>query len=126
HLMDFQSTVEVEIFQGENAIADQNVPLGSFKIEGLPSKPAGEVEIEVHFDFDLNGILIVTAKEKSGGSQESLTVNNAAVERLSSKALKQSQLELDSLFASAAAASAATLDVETEDGEEIDGDGEEE
>ncbi|NJN32288.1 MAG: Hsp70 family protein, partial [Synechococcales cyanobacterium RM1_1_8] len=33
-LMDFQSTVEVEIFQGENAIADQNVPLGSFKIEG--------------------------------------------------------------------------------------------
>ena len=52
------------MFQGENPIARENVPLGAFKIEGLPPKPAGALEVEVHFDFDINGILTVTATEK--------------------------------------------------------------
>lgn len=97
-LVDGQRKVEVEIFQGENAIADENVPLGSFYVEDLPPKPAGALGVEVHFDFDLNGILTVTATEKDGGSQRSLTVNNAAIEKLSSKAIKQSKAEIDALF----------------------------
>ena len=51
---DGQEAVEVEVYQGENMVARENVPLGSFKIEGLPPKPAGALLIEVHFDFDLN------------------------------------------------------------------------
>jgi molecular chaperone DnaK len=47
-LTDNQETVEIEIFQGDNTIAQENVPLGSFRIEGLPSRPAGEVQVEVH------------------------------------------------------------------------------
>src|SRR5579883_3378411 len=59
-LFDEQQAVEIEVFQGENALAQENVPLGSFKVENLPPKPAGSIQIEVHFDFDLNGILTVT------------------------------------------------------------------
>jgi molecular chaperone DnaK len=95
---DDQEIVEVEIFQGENAIARENVPLGSFKVEGLPARPAGAVEVEVHFDFDLNGILTVTATEKGKGQQGALVVNNAATSRLSSHDLQQSRSDIASLF----------------------------
>lgn len=93
-----QETVEIEVFQGENVIAKENVPLGSFKIEGLPPLPAGDLELEVHFDFDLNGILTVTATEKHFGKSQSLQVNNATTSRLSSHQLQQSKAEIESLF----------------------------
>jgi len=96
--VDGQEIVEVEVFQGENAIARENVPLGAFKIEGIPPKPAGAVEIEVHFDFDINGILTVTATEKGKGQQNSLVVNDAATGRLSSHELNQARDDIASLF----------------------------
>ena len=97
---DQQEAVEIEVFQGENPIAEENVPLGSFKVEDLPPKPAGTVQIEVHFDFDLNGILTVTATEKDKGQQTSLTVRNATgTQRLSSHELDQARTDLDTLFA---------------------------
>jgi molecular chaperone DnaK len=96
--MDQQDIVEVEVFQGENAIARENVPLGSFKVEGIPPKPAGAVQVEVHFDFDLNGILTVTAIEKGQGQQGSLVVNDAATGRLSSQEMNQSREAIASLF----------------------------
>ena len=96
---DQQEAVEIEVFQGENPIAEENVPLGAFKVENLPPKPAGSIQIEVHFDFDLNGILTVTATEKDKGQQTSLTVRNASgTQRLSSYELKQAQTDLDTLF----------------------------
>jgi molecular chaperone DnaK len=95
---DRQDAVEIEVFQGENPIAKENVPLGSFKVEGLPLLPAGDVKIEVHFDFDVNGILTVTATEKGGGKQNSLTVENAQTSHLSSHEIKQAQVNIDSLF----------------------------
>jgi molecular chaperone DnaK len=49
-----QTVVEVEVFQGENMRAQENVPLGAFIVEDLPARPAGTVQIEIHFDFDLN------------------------------------------------------------------------
>ncbi|NJR66263.1 MAG: Hsp70 family protein [Leptolyngbyaceae cyanobacterium CRU_2_3] len=93
-----QSAVEIEIFQGENQIAEENVPLGSYKIEKLPPGPAGSIQIEVHFDFDLNGILTVTTTEKGKGQQGTLVVNNAGIQRLSSHELKQARADLDALF----------------------------
>ncbi|MCM1984021.1 Hsp70 family protein [Lyngbya confervoides] len=95
---DQQEIVEIEVFQGENAIARENVPLGSFQVEGLPPKPAGAVEIEVHFDFDLNGILTVTATEKGKGQQNSLVVNHPETGRMSSHDLDQSRETIESLF----------------------------
>jgi molecular chaperone DnaK len=97
-MMDNQEVVEVEVYQGENAIARENVPLGSFRVEGIPPRPAGSVQIEVHFDFDHNGILTVTATEKGKGQQSSLVVNDAATTRLSSHELTQSRADIESLF----------------------------
>jgi len=99
-LMDNQEIVEIEIFQGENAAARENVPLGSYKVEGLPPKPAGNVQVEVHFDFDLNGILTVTTTEKGKGHQGKLAVNNTSVRRLSSNELNQARENLEALFSS--------------------------
>ena len=90
--------MEIEVFQGENFLAKENVPLGSFEIEGLPPRPAGELELEVHFDFDLNGILTVTATEKGEGQCRTLVVNDATSRRLSSNQLQQSRAEIESLL----------------------------
>lgn len=111
---DNQEAVEIEVFQGENPIAEENVPLGSFRVENLPPKPAGGVQIEVHFDFDLNGILTVTATEKGKGQQASLTVRNAAgTQRLSSHELEQAQTDLDTLFANAEMLDEPAIEVES-------------
>ncbi|MDF5734001.1 MAG: Hsp70 family protein [Rhizonema sp. PD38] len=99
-LLDDQEAVEIEVFQGENMIAQENVPLGSFRVENLPPKLAGGVQVEVHFDFDLNGILTVTTTEKGKGQQGTLVVNNAGMQRLSSNDLKQARVNLESLFQS--------------------------
>lgn len=99
-VVDNQEAVEVEIFQGENQVAQENVPLGSLRVEGLPPLPAGGVQVEVHFDFDLNGILTVTATEKGKGQQGALVVNSTGVRRLSSHELKQARVELEALFES--------------------------
>jgi molecular chaperone DnaK len=93
-----QTVVEIEIFQGENEVAEENVPLGSYRVEGLPPGPPGSVQIEVHFDFDLNGILTVTTTEKGKGHQGSLIVNNAGIQQLSSHELKQARADLEALF----------------------------
>lgn len=95
---DEQDAVEIEVFQGENAIAEENVPLGSFKVENLPPKPAGDVQIEVHFDFDVNGILTVTTTEKGKGQQGTLVVNNVSIQKLSSHELTKARADLEALF----------------------------
>lgn len=95
---DNQEVVEIEIFQGENEIAEENVPLGSFRVEGLPPQPGGGIQVEVHFDFDLNGILTVTTTEKGKGQQGRLVVSNTGTHRLSSHELKQARVELAALF----------------------------
>ena len=82
-----------------NQIAEENVPLGSYKIEDIPPGAAGSVKIEVHFDFDLNGILTVTTTEKGKGQQVKLVVESATgVQKLSSHDLNQAKDYLDSLF----------------------------
>jgi molecular chaperone DnaK len=100
--VDNQKLVRVEVSQGENVNARENVPLGFFDVEGLPAKPAGEVTIDVRFSFDLNGILTVTAAETSTGLQQRLVVNNATTHRLASHALEQSRGAVETLFSNLA------------------------
>jgi molecular chaperone DnaK len=125
--VDNQEKVEIEVYQGENAIARENVPLGSFWIEGLPPAPAGMPQIEVHFDFDLNGILKVTATEKGKGQQGSLEVNNAETGKLSSHELLQAQAAISTLFdnqfTEALAEALSTIDAEVMSNEDEETDG---
>jgi molecular chaperone DnaK len=98
-MRDDQKRVRIDVSQGENLNAEDNVPLGSFDVEGLPLKPAGDVSIEVQFSFDLNGMLTVTASETASGRQEQLVVNNAGLLRLASHQLERSRDTVESLFA---------------------------
>jgi molecular chaperone DnaK len=97
-MVDNQEVVQVEVYQGENAIARENVPLGEFRVENLPHRPAGDIQLEVHFDFDHNGILTVTATEKGEGQQTTLVVNDTETSRLSSHELTQARSNIESLF----------------------------
>lgn len=71
-----QTGVEVHVLQGERTMAADNKSLGRFKLEGFPAMPAGVPQIEITYDIDANGILHVTAKEKSTGKEASITIQN--------------------------------------------------
>jgi molecular chaperone DnaK len=71
-----QTGVEVHVLQGERAMASDNKSLGRFKLEGIPPMPAGAPQIEITYDIDANGILNVTAREKSTGKEASITIQN--------------------------------------------------
>jgi len=70
-----QDTIKIEVYQGESEIASQNTPLGDFLITDLEPEHPGELaKITVQFDFDVNGILNVTAADRRTGQQENITV----------------------------------------------------
>jgi molecular chaperone DnaK len=71
-----QPGVEINVLQGERPMASDNKSLGRFKLEGIPPMPAGRAQIEVTFDIDANGILHVTAKEKTSGKEASIRIEN--------------------------------------------------
>ena len=71
-----QPGVEIVVLQGERPMAADNKSLGRFKLEGIPPMPAGRPQIEVTFDIDANGILNVTAKEKTSGKEASIKIEN--------------------------------------------------
>ena len=71
-----QTGVEVHVLQGERSMALDNKSLGRFKLEGLPPMPAGAPQIEITYDIDANGVLNVSAKEKSTGKAASITIQN--------------------------------------------------
>lgn len=71
-----QPGVEINVLQGERPMAADNKSLGRFKLEGIPPMPAGRPQIEVTFDIDANGILNVTAKEKTSGKEASIRIEN--------------------------------------------------
>lgn len=71
-----QPGVEVVVLQGERPMAADNKSLGRFKLEGIPPMPAGQPQIEVTFDIDANGILNVTAKERTTGKEASIRIEN--------------------------------------------------
>ena len=71
---DNQSTVEIQVFQGERPMASDNVALGSFLLTGIPPAPRGIPQVEVGFDIDANGILNVSAKDLATGRKQGITI----------------------------------------------------
>jgi molecular chaperone DnaK len=66
---DSQSSVEIKVFQGQRALAADNVALGDFMLTGIPPAPRGTPQVEVSFDIDANGILSVSAKDLATGKK---------------------------------------------------------
>lgn len=76
--VDNQANVEINILQGERELCKDNKSLGTFRLDGIPLAPRGVPQIEVTFDIDVNGILSVTAKDKSSGKEQSIVIENAS------------------------------------------------
>ncbi|HEX2792233.1 MAG TPA: molecular chaperone DnaK [Candidatus Paceibacterota bacterium] len=74
---DNQTNVEIHITQGERAMSGDNKSLGRFMLEGIPPAPRGMPQVEVKFDVDSNGILTVTAKEKTSGKEQSIRIEGS-------------------------------------------------
>jgi len=69
-----QPSVEIHVLQGERKIVDGNKSLGRFHLDGIPPAPKGQPQIEVTFDIDANGILNVSAKDKTTGKEQSIRI----------------------------------------------------
>ncbi|MBD2067426.1 molecular chaperone DnaK [Leptolyngbya sp. FACHB-671] len=73
-----QTLVEVHVLQGEREMASDNKSLGRFKLMGIPPAPRGVPQISVSFDIDANGILQVTALDRTTGREQGITVQGAS------------------------------------------------
>ena len=73
-----QSQVEVHVAQGEREMAEDNKSLGRFKLSGIPPAPRGIPQVQVSFDIDANGILQVSALDRSTGREQSVTIQGAS------------------------------------------------
>ena len=76
--VDNQPNVEIHVLQGERELAKDNKSLGTFRLDGIAPAPRGLPQIEVTFDIDANGILSVTAKDKTTNKQQSITITGAS------------------------------------------------
>ncbi|MGI6250601.1 MAG: molecular chaperone DnaK [Anaerolineaceae bacterium] len=85
---DNQTAVDIHVLQGERSLAADNMTLGRFRLDGIPTAPRGIPQVEVTFDIDANGILSVTAKDKASGKEQKVTItastnlNKSDVERM--------------------------------------------
>ncbi len=73
----FQTSVEINVLQGERPMAKDNKSLGKFKLGGIKRAMAGVPQIEVTFDIDANGILTVSAKDLKTGNEQSITITDS-------------------------------------------------
>ncbi len=73
-----QTVVEIHALQGEREMASGNKSLGRFKLTGIPPAPRGVPQVQVSFDIDANGILQVTARDKTTGREQGITVSGAS------------------------------------------------
>ncbi|GAB4380664.1 MAG: hypothetical protein Kow00121_37390 [Elainellaceae cyanobacterium] len=73
-----QTMVEVHVVQGEREMASDNKSLGRFKLMGIPPAPRGIPQIQVSFDIDANGILQVTALDRTTGREQGITIQGAS------------------------------------------------
>ncbi|MEA5508449.1 molecular chaperone DnaK [Crocosphaera sp. UHCC 0190] len=73
-----QTMVEIHVVQGEREMASDNKSLGRFKLTGIPPAPRGIPQVQVAFDIDANGILQVTARDRTTGREQSVTIQGAS------------------------------------------------
>ncbi|HET7010485.1 MAG TPA: molecular chaperone DnaK [Anaerolineales bacterium] len=71
---DNQTAVDIHVLQGERPMAEDNMTLGRFRLDGIPAAPRGLPQIEVTFDIDANGILNVAARDKATGREQKVTI----------------------------------------------------
>lgn len=88
---DNQPAVTIHVLQGERPMAADNKSLGQFNLDGIPAMRRGEAQIEVTFDIDANGILNVSAQEKTTGKQQKVTIQWAT--GLSDDEIEKAQAE---------------------------------
>jgi heat shock protein 1/8 len=75
---DGQTSVEINVLQGEREFVKDNKSLGNFRLDGIPSAPRGVPQIEVKFDIDANGILSVSAADKGTGKTADIKITGAS------------------------------------------------
>jgi molecular chaperone DnaK len=75
---DNQTLVEIHVLQGEREMSSDNKSLGRFKLTGIPLAPRGVPQVQVSFDIDANGILQVTALDRTTGREQGITVQGSA------------------------------------------------
>jgi L1 cell adhesion molecule like protein len=86
-IVDNQQTVQFPVFQGERVNCEDNTSLGEFTLAPIPPMKAGDAVLEVVFEVDVNGILKVTATEKTSGRSANITISNS-VGKLSSSEIE--------------------------------------
>jgi molecular chaperone DnaK len=75
---DNQTTVNIQVLQGEREMALDNRTIGRFDLDGIPPSPRGMPQVEVTFDIDANGILNVSAKDKATGKEQNIVIKESS------------------------------------------------
>ena len=73
---DNQPAVDIKVFQGERELVQHNKMLGEFKLDGIQAQRRGQPQIEVTFDIDANGIMNISAKDKTTGKENKITIKS--------------------------------------------------
>ncbi|MFM7085672.1 MAG: molecular chaperone DnaK [Cyanobium sp.] len=73
-----QNSVEIHVLQGERQMADGNKSLGRFRLSGIPPAPRGVPQVQVSFDIDANGLLQVSATDRTTGRQQSVSIQGGS------------------------------------------------
>jgi molecular chaperone DnaK len=95
---DNQTAVDIHVLQGERTMANDNMSLGRFRLEGIPPAPRGVPQVEVTFDIDANGIINVTARDKATGKEQKVTITastNLSKEEIETKVRESRENEAE-------------------------------